>query len=425
MPTFALVTFGCKVNQHEGQALREELRRRGYEETSPDHGADLYVINTCTVTESAYKEAERLVRRLSRGNPDSRFTITGCAADSNRASFLGLPGVAGVVGHRDKHRLPELLEDRRLVEEERPLRSRDRDIFDLRISRFEGHTRAFLKIEDGCDLSCSFCIIPKVRGGPASRPMAEVIDEARRLLEAGHKELVLTGVHLGAYGKDLERRSMIPDLLEELLRLPVGRIRLSSIEVNEIDDRLVDLMAAEPRRLCPHLHLPLQSGDDSILRAMRRRYNSGQFLKACERVAERVPDPGFTTDVIVGFPGETEEQFDRSIEVCRRVGISRVHLFPYSPRTGTDAAKLPDDVPWRTKKSRLNRLKREAARLTQSYAERFVGRRVDVLVEGDGGYTERYLRARVAGRPNDLVHALVLEARDGELLAEPDPGLPP
>lgn len=411
MPTFALVTFGCKVNQYEGQALREELLRRGYGEVRPEEGADLYVVNTCTVTETAYKEAEKLVRRI--GRRGARVAVTGCAADSHRAAFLGLPGVRGVVAHAEKHRLTEFLDDRR---ETTAPSEKDRDIFGLRVSRFDGHTRAFLKVEDGCDLCCSFCILPKVRGGPVSRPLSQAVDEAKRLVDHGHKEIVLTGVHLGAYGKDLAGRSMIPDLVEALLKLPVARIRLSSLEANEIDDRLIDLMAAQPRRVCPHLHLPLQSGDDAILRAMRRRYNARQFLAACERVAARVPDPSFTTDILLGFPGETEEQFERSIDVCRRVGMSRIHLFPYSPRSGTDAARLADDVPREVKKRRLRRLEAVASELTQRFCERFVGREVDVLVERDDGYTERYLKARIDGRPNDFLRARVVETRDGELV---------
>ncbi|MBI2899420.1 MAG: tRNA (N(6)-L-threonylcarbamoyladenosine(37)-C(2))-methylthiotransferase MtaB [Planctomycetes bacterium] len=372
MPTFASVTFGCKVNQYESQALREELLRRGYAEVPAGDRPDLYLVNTCTVTETARKEAEKLVRSLSRGRPDARFAITGCAADS----FPGIPGVRSVVPQAEKHRLPDLLDGGRTGEE-------GGGVFDLRISRFDGHTRAFVKVEDGCDLSCSFCIIPKVRGGPVSRPIPAVLDEIRRLLDHGHKEIVLTGVHLGAYGRDLERRPTIPDLVEAVLKLAVARVRLSSIEVNEIEERLIDLLGAEPRRLCPHLHLPLQSGDEGILRAMRRRYSPRQFLAACERVAARVPDPSFTTDVIVGFPGETEERFERSVEICRRIGMSRIHVFPYSPRPGTEAAALPDDVPRSVKRARLNRLKAEASRLTQEFCRRFVGREVDVLVEED------------------------------------------
>jgi threonylcarbamoyladenosine tRNA methylthiotransferase MtaB len=410
MKTFAFVTFGCKVNQHESQALRERMRGRGMSEVAPEAGADLFVINTCTVTETATAEAKRTVRRLARRFPFSEITVTGCAADSHREEFLGLPRVRRVVRHDDK---AALCDDPRLAPADT-----EPSIFDLSISRFDGHTRAFLKVEDGCDLNCSFCIIPQVRGTAVSRPLAAAVEEAQRLAANGHREIVITGVHLGSYGKDLQGRSMLPDLVERILSVEgVARVRLSSLEANEITDGLIGLMAVEPR-FCPHLHLPLQSGDDEVLRAMRRRYNAGQFEAACGRVRERVTEPSFTTDVIVGFPGETDRQFDRTMELCRRVGFSRIHIFPYSRRRGTDAAHLPD-LPSRVKKERLHRLEALARELTHSYAERFLGREVDVLVESGGGYTERYLRAHAPGRPNDLVRMRVEKVQDGEIHGTP------
>jgi threonylcarbamoyladenosine tRNA methylthiotransferase MtaB len=410
MKTFAFVTFGCKVNQYESQALRERFARKGLAEVEAGSGADLFVINTCTVTETATAEAQRTVRKLARRFPFAEITVTGCAADSHRQEFLGLPGVRRVVTHDEK---ASLCEDPRLSTADTAP-----SIFDLQISRFDRHTRAFLKVEDGCDLNCSFCIIPKVRGTAASRPLESAVAEAKRLVDNGYKEIVLTGVHLGSYGKDLAQRSMLPDLVERLLGVAgLARLRLSSLEANEISDPLIALMAAEPR-FCPHLHLPLQSGDDEVLRAMRRRYNSRQYLAACERVAERVADPSFTADVIVGFPGETDAQFENTLEVCRRVGFSRIHIFPYSRRRGTDAALLPD-LPGRVKKERLHRLERLAAALTEAYAGRFLGREVEVLIEEDGGYTERYLKAHVPGAPNTIVRARVERIEHGEIHGTP------
>jgi threonylcarbamoyladenosine tRNA methylthiotransferase MtaB len=410
MKTFAFVTFGCKVNQYESQALRERFARKGLAEVEPDRGADLFVINTCTVTETATSEAQRTVRRLARRFPFAEITVTGCAADSHREEFLGLPGVRRVVPHDEK---ASLCDDPRLAREDSAP-----SIFDLSISRFDRHTRAFLKVEDGCDLNCSFCIIPKVRGTALSRPLESAADEAKRLVDNGYKEIVLTGVHLGSYGKDLAQRSLLPDLVERLLGIPgLARLRLSSIEANEISDPLVELMASEPR-FCPHLHLPLQSGDDDVLRAMRRRYNSRQYLAACERVAERVAEPSFTADVIVGFPGETDGQFENTLDVCRRVGFSRIHVFPYSRRRGTDAALRPD-LPGRVKKERLHRLERLAGELTDAYARRFLGREVEVLVEENGGYTERYLKAHVAGAPNTIVRTRVERIEHGEIHGTP------
>jgi threonylcarbamoyladenosine tRNA methylthiotransferase MtaB len=410
MKTFAFVTFGCKVNQYESQALRERFARRGLAEVGAERGADLFVINTCTVTETATAEAQRTVRRLARRFPFAEITVTGCAADSHKQEFLGLPGVRRVVTHDEK---ASLCDDPRLSPTDTAP-----SIFDLEISRFDRHTRAFLKVEDGCDLNCSFCIIPKVRGTAQSRPLQSAVDEAKRLVANGYKEIVLTGVHLGSYGKDHASRSLLPDLIERLLGVAgLARLRLSSIEANEISDPLIALMAAEPR-FCPHLHLPLQSGDDEVLRAMRRRYNSRQYLAACDRVSERVADPSFTADVIVGFPGETDAQFENTLEVCRRAGFSRIHIFPYSRRRGTDAALLPD-LPGRLKKERLHRLERLAEELTGTYARRFLGREVEVLVEEDGGYTERYLKAHVAGAPNTVVRARVERVEDGEIHGTP------
>lgn len=410
MKTFAFVTFGCKVNQYESQALRERYARTGLTEVDADRGADVVVINTCTVTETATAEAQRTVRRLARRFPFAQITVTGCAADSHREEFLTLPGVRQVVGHEDKS---SLCEDPRLTPEDSVP-----SIFDLTISRFDRHTRAFLKIEDGCDLNCSFCIIPKVRGTAVSRPLESAVEEAKRLIDHGHREIVLTGVHLGSYGKDRGPRSMLPELVERLLALPdLGRLRLSSIEANEISDSLIALMASEPR-FCPHLHLPLQSGDDDVLRAMRRRYNARQYLAACDRVRENVLDPSFTTDVIVGFPGESDAQFENTLTLCRRLEFSRIHIFPYSRRRGTDAARMPD-LPGRIKKERLHRLERLAGELTDQYAQRFIGREVEVLVESEGGYTERYLKAHVPGSPNTLVRARVERTEHGEIYGSP------
>jgi len=410
MKTFSFITFGCKVNQYESQALRERFSRKGLTEVDPGDAADVFVLNTCTVTEAASADAQRTVRDLSRRFPFSEITVTGCAAGSHAAEFLGLPGVRRVVPHSEK---AALCDDPRLA----PGDSAP-SIFDLAISRFDQHTRAFLKVEDGCDLNCSFCIIPKVRGAAVSRPMDRAVDEARRLVGNGYREIVLTGVHLGSYGKDLEGRPMLADLVERLLAVPgLDRLRLSSLEANEISDPLIALMAAEPR-FCPHLHLPLQSGDDEVLRAMRRRYNSRQYLAACERVAERVAEPSFSADVIVGFPGETESQFWRTMELCRRVGFSRIHVFSYSRRRGTDAAGMRD-LAGRVKKERRRRLDRLAAELTDTYARRFLGREVDVLVEAGGGYTERYLKAQVPGARNTIVRARVERIEHGEIIGTP------
>jgi threonylcarbamoyladenosine tRNA methylthiotransferase MtaB len=416
MKRCAVLTFGCKVNQYESQALRERIRLRGFEIVGPEGPADLYVLNTCTVTETAYAEAARVVRRIHRRSPEAEITVTGCAADSHGDEFLGMPGVRRVVVHDEKSALPLLLEDPRLSPEDlKP------SIFDLSISSFEGHTRAFLKIQDGCDLHCSFCIIPQVRGASLSRPLEEAVEEGRRLADNGYREIVLTGVHVGSFGKEVSGHSLIPDLVGRLLAIPgIARLRLSSIEANEVDDRLIESMRASGGRFCPHLHLPLQSGDEGVLRAMRRRYNPAQFLRTLDRIRARIDEPSFTTDVIVGFPTETDEAFARTMALCRNAGFSRIHIFPYSHRRGTDASRLPD-LPGAVKKARLHELRSLADRLTERYASRFIGREVEVLVEeAEGvatGYTERYLKATLpSGERNQVVRARARTFRDGGLL---------
>lgn len=369
-----LVTFGCKVNQVDTQVERERLADEGYIEAVEGETADLYVVNTCTVTENADREALRAVRKLRRDHPSARIVVTGCAAVSGRAMFARITDIAVV---------------------ERPQR------FALKpISAFHGHTRAFLKIQDGCDLRCSFCIIPSVRGGSVSRPLDDVVAEARQLVANGYREIVLTGVHLGGYGKDRDPRMSVADVVRPLLAIPgLGRVRLSSIEANEIGDDLVDIMKTDPR-LCPHLHVPLQSGENEILKAMRRRSNAGQYLRRIEKVRAAVPGVALTTDVIVGFPGETEEHFRRTLDVCRSAGFSRIHIFPYSPRRGTTAATtMADSVPKAEKKRRLKELEAVAAAMASDYYGRFVGRTVRLLVErtddGFHGYDEHYIPCAV------------------------------
>jgi threonylcarbamoyladenosine tRNA methylthiotransferase MtaB len=414
-PTFSILTFGCKVNQYESQAIRERLLRAGL---SPVDGrneaAEVTIVNTCTVTDAACREGLRAVRRLARQHPRALIVATGCAAESNRED-LDRIGRVRVFGNADKPGIASVVSSHLGLGEqaEEP----------LRITRFCGHTRAFLKVQDGCDLRCSFCIVPKVRGGSRSEPTRKIIEEARILVEQGYREIVLTGIHLGSYIAE-GTGWRIAGLARELLKIEgLGRLRLSSVEANEIDDELIDLMAQEPR-LCPHLHLPLQSGDDSVLQAMRRRYSVRMFVDAVERVRRRIPDPALTTDVIVGFPTESDAAFDRSVELCRKIGFSRIHIFPYSRRTGTEAERLPD-LPRELKKDRLGILRNVAREIASDYAHRFIGRKVELLVERQNGissgYTERYLRAEVPGAPltaNTLAPVMVKRTNGADLLCE-------
>jgi threonylcarbamoyladenosine tRNA methylthiotransferase MtaB len=410
MKTAHFVTFGCKVNQYDTQELRERLLERGLAEVPDPARADLVVINSCTVTERGAADARRAVRRAVRANPAARVVVTGCAAEERPDFFRALPGVAQVIGNADKTRLARLV----LGDPDGPPATGAPASFGGGIRRFEGRSRAFLKVQDGCDLKCSVCIIPAVRGTVRSRAPAEVLDEARRLLDAGYRELVLTGVHLGGYGREPGAPAGLATLVRALDALPGDfRLRLSSIEADELRPPLLDALAA-CERVSPHLHVPLQSGDDGVLRAMRRRYLSAAFLETIERIRRAWRDPAITTDVLAGVPGEDEPAFARTLEVCRASGFSKIHVFPYSPRRGTPAAELPGQVPERTKRDRVRRLAALEAALAGAFRARFAGAAGEVLVEDRRdretglltGFTERYLRCFFAG-PDRLRGALL------------------
>ncbi|MCI0340297.1 MAG: tRNA (N(6)-L-threonylcarbamoyladenosine(37)-C(2))-methylthiotransferase MtaB [Planctomycetales bacterium] len=403
----AFVTFGCKVNQYETAAAREEtlVSGRGEDgapavEVSPGDEADVYVVNTCTVTARADQKCRQAIRRLARRSPRARIVVAGCGVDSSREAYARLPGVAALVANREKGRLAALLGAP--VPETRPT-------IGLRISSFPGHARAFLKIEDGCHMDCTYCIIPRVRGEVASKPPHAVRAEAEALAASGHAEIVLTGVHLGGWGRDFAPRLHLADLLPRLASVPgLRRLRLSSIEANEVTPDFVRVFgegASEEGPFAPHLHLPLQSGSDRVLRAMKRGYRRAQVLRTVESLRLAVPGFGLTTDVIVGFPGETEDDARDTESLCREIGVSKIHRFPWSPRPGTPAASLPGRVSAPAVAERMARLAEVEAEGARAAAREAIGREVGVLVEepdaadpDDGaGHAGSYLRATVVG----------------------------
>ncbi|MBI1914798.1 MAG: tRNA (N(6)-L-threonylcarbamoyladenosine(37)-C(2))-methylthiotransferase MtaB [Planctomycetes bacterium] len=374
MPTCRLLTLGCKVNQYETQYVKEALEASGYVEAGEEQPADLCVVNTCTVTAEGDAKSRQLIRRLHQHNPRSAIVVMGCYATRDPEAVGRLPGVAKVVTDKAC-----------VLDELRPFGVTARP---AGISRFDGHQRAFVKVQDGCLLHCSFCIIPQVRPTVRSRPVAEIVEEVLRLVAAGHQEIVLTGIHLGHYGIDLSRgrpRSQwmrLWHLLEALGELPGDfRVRLSSLEAAEARDDLIRAMATQPR-VCPHLHLCLQSGSDRILTAMRRRYRRSGFVERCRRIREALDRPALSTDVIVGFPGETDEDFEATCRVVREAAFSRLHVFSYSPRRGTSAALLADDVPPAVKAQRRERLLELERELADRYYRSLLGTKLDVLVEG-------------------------------------------
>jgi threonylcarbamoyladenosine tRNA methylthiotransferase MtaB len=372
--TCRLLTLGCKVNQYETQYVKELLEANGYREALEREPADLCVVNTCTVTHEADAKGRQLIRRLAQENPRADIVVMGCFATRTPEIVARLPGVTRVI--TDKARLTEEL---RSFGVNRPVQG---------IRRFDGHRRAFVKVQDGCLLNCTFCIIPRVRPILRSRPLEEIAEEVTRLVDGGCQEIVLTGIHLGHYGIDLSRGQpkalwcRLWHLIRRLEALPGDfRLRLSSLEAAEVRGELVDALGAS-KRVCPHLHLCLQSGSDRILTLMKRRYRVAGFLERCRRLRQAFDLPAFSTDVIIGFPGETDADFEATCRTVREVGFSKIHVFSYSPRQGTSAALLPNRVHPAVVAERRRRLRELEKELAGAYYRSLLGRRLDVLVEG-------------------------------------------
>jgi threonylcarbamoyladenosine tRNA methylthiotransferase MtaB len=423
--TCRLLTLGCKVNQYETQYVKELLEHNGWIEAADKQPADLCIVNTCTVTAEGDAKSRQLVRRLHQSNPNAAVVVMGCYATRDPDSVSRLPGVTQVIV--DKERLFEELQPFGVT------------VKPPGISRFDDHQRAFVKVQDGCLLHCSYCIIPTVRPVLRSRSVEEIADEVRQLVASGFQEIVLTGIHLGHYGLDLSKGkpkmawTRLWHLLEQLGELPGDfRLRLSSLEAAEARDDLVRVLAELPR-VCPHLHLCLQSGSDRILRLMKRRYTSGGFLERVRRIRAALDQPAFSTDIIVGFPGETDADFEATCRVVREVGFSKIHVFSYSPRQGTPAAEMRDTVSPPIVQERRRRLLEIEHELAEAYFRSLLGRRLDVLVEGADpqrpgharGTSCRYTPVVFAGHAPALVRRIVpvraVGIADGMILGEPEP----
>jgi threonylcarbamoyladenosine tRNA methylthiotransferase MtaB len=382
----AITTLGCKINQYDSAVIQSRLEGGRHSFVPFEENADLYIINTCTVTDRADWEARQLVRRAKRRSPAARVLVTGCYAQVNPQEVARVPGVDFVVG---LNRLDDLLrfvyQEESLPDEERISVkdvSKERGVPVLGARALPGHTRAFLKIQEGCDYSCTYCIIPTARGLSRSVPPEAVVQEVRSLVERGFVEIVLTGIHLGGYGHDLKPKMDLAALIETILeKSQIRRLRLSSLDPREVPDRLLTLMARS-EVLCPHLHICAQAGEDRILKAMRRNYDTGYYRDLITRAREMLPEAALGSDIIVGFPGESEADFEREMEFFHLLPLTYFHVFPYSIRTGTVAASLPGQVPQAIKKERARRMRELGATKKRKFYRRFIGRRVRVLVEG-------------------------------------------
>jgi threonylcarbamoyladenosine tRNA methylthiotransferase MtaB len=398
----AFTTLGCRVNQYDTQVLREQMERAQFELVPFEQSADIYVINTCTVTAAADTEGKQLVRRAKAGNPDSFVVVTGCLAQDRPDEIKALPGVDLVVGNSEKTQLLSKI-FQQAPRFGRVPQADSRQIpspWGAGISRFDGHQRATIKVQDGCNFGCSFCLIPRVRGQMVSRPEADILQEALRLSENGVQELVLAGIQLSSYGRDFGKKSGEPRLapvIEKLLKISgIKRVRLSSYAVADFEDALLPLWK-EDSGLCPHLHLPLQSGDPEVLKAMRRPYQLEAYAKTVEKVRAASPRVGLTGDILAGFPGETEQAFQNTLDRIRDFGFVDFHPFPYSDRAGTPGEALMPKVNPARLRERMKALLALKSRCIQAAVEKAKGRVFPVIVERNSqsysaGLTDQGLR---------------------------------
>ena len=420
------MTLGCKVNQYETQLVRESLRASGYREAGEDESADLCIVNTCTVTNTGDSKSRQVIRQLARKNPGAKTIVMGCYATRDPQAVSELPNVIEVV--TDKRELPDVLSRFGIVD------------LAAGISEFEGRHRAFVKIQDGCILKCSYCIIPTVRPGLRSRRPQDIEDEIRRLIDNGYREIVISGVHVGHFGIDTnnvapgDRPERLWDLFRRLDRIPGDwRMRLSSIETVEVHDDFIKA-AADCEHLCPQFHPALQSGSDTVLQRMRRRYRVSRFLDRLEQIREMLGnDPAFTTDVIVGFPGETEAEFQETIETCRSARFMKVHVFPFSRRDGTPAAEFEGQLPPQVIKERVKTLsdvERDLAldfyrsRISSGDQQVVLAERLSDRQGHVKGTDQWYIPVEVPGSTSDLGKFVVCQAdqadRNGVVSVRPE-----
>jgi threonylcarbamoyladenosine tRNA methylthiotransferase MtaB len=419
MPTVAFHTLGCKVNHYETEAIWQLFKQEGYERVDFESTSDVYIINTCTVTNTGDKKSRQVIRRAVRKNPDAVICVTGCYAQTSPAEIMAIPGVDIVIGTQDRIKMLEYIEQ--FKRERQPINGvhnimKNRVYEELDVPSFTDRTRASLKIQECCNNFCTFCIIPWARGLMRSRDPKEVIHQAQQLVDAGYKEIVLTGIHTGGYGEDMKDYNLamlLRDLEKEVKGLK--RLRISSIEASQITDDVIEVIK-DSNIIVRHLHIPIQSGSNSVLKRMRRKYTMEFFGDRLNRLKEVLPGLAVTSDVIVGFPGETEEEFMETYNFIKHHKFSELHVFPYSKRTGTPAARMEDQVDEEVKNERVHRLITLSDQLAKEYASQFEGEVLEVIPETHyneeresglyEGYTDNYLRV-VLPATEDMIGKIV------------------
>ncbi|MBS4173586.1 tRNA (N(6)-L-threonylcarbamoyladenosine(37)-C(2))-methylthiotransferase MtaB [Bacillus sp. FJAT-49736] len=419
MSSVAFHTLGCKVNHYETEAIWQLFKQQGYERVDFESTSDVYVINTCTVTNTGDKKSRQVIRRAVRKNPDAVICVTGCYAQTSPAEIMAIPGVDIVVGTQDRVKMLEYIEQYK--KERQPINGvknimKNRVYEELDVPAFTDRTRASLKIQEGCNNFCTFCIIPWARGLMRSRDPKEVIRQAQQLVDAGYREIVLTGIHTGGYGQDLKDYNLamlLRDMEAEVKGLK--RIRISSIEASQLTDEVIEVIE-NSKLIVRHMHIPLQSGSDTVLKRMRRKYTMAEYAERLMKLKKALPGLAVTSDVIVGFPGETEEEFMETYNFIKEHQFSELHVFPYSKRTGTPAARMTDQIDEDVKNERVHRLIALSDQLAKEYSSKFENEVLEVIPEerykedpNSGlyeGYTDNYLKVVFPGT-EDMVGKLV------------------
>lgn len=427
MEKVAFHTLGCKVNQYETGAMEKMFEDRGYSIVEENDISDIYIINTCTVTNLSDRKSRQFIRRVKKLNEEAIIAVVGCYSQVSPEEIEEIDFVDVIMGTTERNRIVDLCEMAKqekkkfnIVEDIR----RNKEFEKLEIDNVNSKTRAYIKIQDGCNQYCSYCIIPYARGPIRSRELNDIIDEAETLSKAAFKELILTGIHVASYGKDLKDLALI-DVIEKISEIDgIERIRLSSVEPNLIDEDFMKRIV-KAKKVCDHFHLSLQSGSNSVLKRMNRKYTVEEFEEKTRIIREFMPDAGLTTDIIVGFPGETDEEFKETLEFVKRIGFSKIHVFKYSPRKGTPAAESKDQINGIIKKERSRVLIELAEDLMESFNSRFIGESLEVLFEEKSskdniyeGYTSNYVRSKTYSDCDIIgkIKKLELVDIDGEIL---------
>lgn len=419
MTTVAFHTLGCKVNHYETEGIWRMFKEHGYERVDFDHDADVYVINTCTVTNTGDKKSRQVIRRAIRKNPEGIVCVTGCYAQTSPGEIMEIPGVDVVVGTQDRKNMLQYIEEHKKTRE--PINGvtnimKNRVFEEMDVPEFTDRTRASLKIQEGCNNFCTFCIIPWSRGLLRSRDPESVVNQAQKLVDAGYKEIVLTGIHTAGYGEDMNdyNFAMLLNDLETKVK-GLKRIRISSIEASQITDEVIEALD-QSEKIVRHLHIPLQSGSDSVLARMRRKYSSQFYKEKVEKIKKALPGLAITSDVIVGFPGETDEEFMETYDFIKDIGFSELHVFPFSRRTGTPAARMNNQVNEELKNERVHQLIELSNQLAKQYAANYEDEVLEVIPEEHSedplrpelliGYTDNYLKVQFEGTP-DMIGKIV------------------